>query len=110
MFYVIQTNTSLTNDNKAVDFQNCSYKISDKTWEEFKNDILSENQSMEVKTTMGTGKLNPKHCCKIKQILINDDFHLEAIKEWKISDNKIHGNINVKYYMISAEAYKSINY
>ncbi|BAO04723.1 uncharacterized protein CBO05P1_004 [Clostridium botulinum B str. Osaka05] len=104
MFYVIQTNISLNNYKKPQDFQSLMYKISNQTWEEFKEYILSDEDFTEklIKGTM-IGYTKPKNCI-IEDILINDDFHLEVNISYR-SDNHM---TNVKFYKVSEDDFKNL--
>lgn len=74
--YIIQTNRTM------IDFQSYIYEIKDKTWEEFKEYILSE-YSMKNKYL---NKLNEYWAIRprdeyayVERVNINDDIHFEVI-------------------------------
>lgn len=76
MIYIIQTNTVLDNENQPRDFQSVMFKYS--SWEEYKNDLLSEEiQSSLIIGTM-MGNIKPR-MAKVEKVIIDDDCHLECI-------------------------------
>ncbi|MDD4779114.1 MAG: hypothetical protein PHT02_00725 [Tissierellia bacterium] len=101
--YIIQTNTSLDDNNNPRDFQSVMYKINKQNWDEFKEYILSEEDFTE-KVIQGTmiGSTKPKFY-KLLEILINDDFHLEIIIS-KYDESKM----NIKYYMVTDSAFSRL--
>lgn len=99
MIYVIQTNTSLDNENKPRDFQSMMFKYS--SWEDYQYDLISEEvQSSLIVGTM-MGNIKPKQC-KIEDILINDEFHLECI----ISNG--YTRMNVKACKVSMDSFNNL--
>jgi hypothetical protein len=104
MFYVIQTNTSI-NNGSPVDFQSYMYKITNQTWEEFKQYIMS-NEDFTEKIIKGTmmGSTKPSNCI-VEKVLINDEIHLEVIKTHG-KDN--HMKSNSKYYLVEENRFKNL--
>jgi hypothetical protein len=66
--YVIQSNIN------HQDFQSMMYKVTDLTWEEYKEYMLSNNYGKEIIGTMQC-KLKLKDCT-YETLDINDDYHL----------------------------------
>jgi hypothetical protein len=101
--YIIQTNTNFVND-KLGDFQSLMYGIDKLTWDEFKEYILS-SETINVNLLRGTMKGSIKATnWKVEEILINDDIHLEIIAVY----GKYNFRVNVKYYMVTNEAFKGL--
>jgi hypothetical protein len=99
MVYIIQTNTSLDNENQPRDFQSMMFKYS--SWEDYKHDLINEDvrSSFIIGTMMGN--IKPRQC-KIETILINDDFHLECI----ISNHIMR--INIKAYSVKEHQFSNL--
>ena len=93
--YIIQTNTSINNAGIDMDFQSMMYKMPNKTWEEFKEYILSDEY--EIVSLVGTmvGSLKTRQR-KVIDILISDDFHLEV---------EFDNNMKSKYYLVEDRAF-----
>ena len=80
-----------------VDFQSIVYNI-DKTWEEFKEYIISEEY--EVINIVGTMIVSIKpRLVKVTRILINDDFHLRVI---------FSNGIESKFYLVKDENFNRL--
>jgi hypothetical protein len=101
--YIIQTNTSLDENNNPRDFQSLMYQINKQTWEEFKEYIISEGQDTE-KLISGTmiGSTKPRNA-KILKVLINDEYHLEVI-----ISNYAGMKINSKYFMVTDNQFSNL--
>ncbi len=105
MFYVIQTNTSLVN-NMCGDFQSLVYKVQNKTWDEFKNIVLTEGLGLdhELKKSTMLGKLK-RQCDIVSEVLINDELHLEVIFE---CNNCKNDKTITKYYLVTESNFQRL--
>ena len=95
--YIIQSNI-----NKE-DFQSIMYKVTDLTWEEFKEYILNNDDSTK-REFIGTmeGIHKPKNC-KIKVADINDEHHL------RVSITRGSGIIYTsEYYLVTDENFQNL--
>ena len=96
--YIIQTNTSINGNGVEIDFQSMMYKIPNKTWNEFKEYILSdEYETIRIIGTM-VGSLKPR-LMKVVGVLINDDFHLRV---------KFNNYKESKYYLVTDENFANL--
>lgn len=93
--YVIQSNIN------HKDFQSLMYKVSDLTWEEFKEYILSENHDKTFIGTMaGATKLKNS---KYVSLDINDEHHLRV----KITRPDGFNHIT-EYYLVTDENFQNL--
>lgn len=102
--YIIQTNTSYNDKSIPIDFQSMMYEITKETWEEFKEYILSDEEYTDkiIKGTMW-GSTKPRNC-KILDVLINDDHHLEVIISKHLNE-ELDFVYNSKFYMVTDEQF-----
>lgn len=95
--YIIQSNIN------NQDFQSHMCKVTDLTWEEFKEYILNNDDYIE-RELIGTmkGIQKPKNC-KIKVADINDDYHL------RVSITRGDGMIyTCEYYLVTDENFQNL--
>ena len=101
MIHIIQTNTGIDDKGNSMDFQ--SYMFQYESWDRYKFIMTSDRDTnRRINGTMCGRLKNDKYI--IKDIKINDDFHLEVL----MHNENFNFDTNVKAYLVTEDSFKHL--